>query len=87
VVTLASKLNVPTGISVDTTTVYWAVYGLGSPGMMQSTPIGGGTVTTLVNNLDFPYSLLITPTTMYWSYYSAAAPSKPSALIESLTPY
>jgi len=68
--TLASGQNVPFGIVVDATTVYWTNY---AGGTVMKVPIGGATPTTLASGQNSPYGIAVDATSVFWTTYTGGA--------------
>jgi hypothetical protein len=69
IVTLASGLETPFGIAVDSSSVYWTSFAVGA---VRKVPIGAanGTITTIANGLNGPTYLVVTGGQAYWTDYS-----------------
>jgi hypothetical protein len=61
---LASNLDYPQGIAVDTTNVYWTNW-MGAT--VSEEPIGGTGAAALASNQDDPYGIAIDATSVYWT--------------------
>ena len=60
---LASNIDNPSGIALDSTNIYWtASYG----GVIQTTLKSGGAVTTLASGRTMPGSVAVDSTSVYW---------------------
>jgi hypothetical protein len=66
-VTIASSLNIPLGIAVYGSTVYWAEFTLSAPGKINGAPVGGGSVTALVANAKDPFGLAVSGGVVFWT--------------------
>ncbi|HEY1696753.1 MAG TPA: hypothetical protein VGG39_31540 [Polyangiaceae bacterium] len=66
-ITLAGNQDVPLGITVSGTTVYWAEFTLSAPGNIISAPVGGGSTTTLVANVTDPFGIAVSGGAIYWT--------------------
>jgi hypothetical protein len=74
-ITLASGLNIPGGIAVDSTSVYWTEANATNGGSVKKVSINGGTVTTLASGLNSGEGLLavnvvVDSTSVYWGEVS-----------------
>jgi hypothetical protein len=68
---LAPDLNLPMGVAVDDTHVYWSETGTWEPnylynGKIVRMPKAGGAMTTLANNGEFPRQVHSDGTSVYW---------------------
>jgi hypothetical protein len=65
--TLASKLDYPSGIAVDGSNVYWVNDGTStSPGAVVRVPLSGGTPTTLASSVG-PSAIAVDAHNVYWT--------------------
>lgn len=68
--TLASGLNHPWGLVLDSSSVYWADQTAGTGNGNQSIKkvgVDGGSVTTLASGVDCPYSMAVDAVNVYWA--------------------
>jgi hypothetical protein len=65
-VTLATGNNLPSGIAVDSTWVYWANYG---DGRVMKVAIAGGTPVTVASGQRTPYGVAVDSTYVYWTNF------------------
>ncbi len=74
-ITLASGLNNPQDIAVDSTSIYWTE--AGASGAVKKVPINGGTVTTLASGLNYPTGIAVDSTSVYWAEQSGTVKKVP----------
>lgn len=69
VTTLATGLDDPQRIVVDTNRVYWTELAnrIAGAGVIKKVPISGGQVTTLASGLNSPHDIAIDSTNIYWT--------------------
>jgi hypothetical protein len=59
------RAELPRGIAVDATSVYWTnEY---SSGTVMKVPTGGGTPTTLASGQSYPQGIAVDATSVYWT--------------------
>lgn len=61
---LASGLDHPNDITVDSTSVYWVE--LSDNGAIKKVGLNSGAVTTLASNLKYPVGILVDSTSVFW---------------------
>ncbi len=61
---LASRLNSPWNLAIDSTSVYWVENNLN--GVVKKVPIQGGLITTLATGLVEPSAIAVDSTHVYW---------------------
>jgi hypothetical protein len=67
-ITLATNENIPIGVALSGSVVYWAEYGFSVAGNVKSAPVGGaGSVTTLVTNAADPFGIAVSGGVVYWT--------------------
>ena len=62
--TIASNEGFPSGLAVDSASVYWVDY---SDGTVRAAPIGGGAITTLAKGQAYPVGIAIDDEAIYWT--------------------
>lgn len=65
VTTLASNLNSPANIAVDSTSIYWTENI--TNGSIKKIPISGGTPITIASGLSKPFGIALDATNVYWT--------------------
>ena len=65
--TLAANQNLPNGIAVDDTNIYWTDYSGGTVMKMAKTPVDGGAPVTLASGQDGPLGIAVDATSVYWT--------------------
>jgi len=65
---IASEQGALGGLTLDSTTLYWAVSGGGNGnGAVYACPLGGNEIKTLASGLDNPFDLATDATSLYWT--------------------
>lgn len=68
-VEIATSQNIPLGVQVDATSVYWVNQGdtTMADGMVMKAPLSGGSPVTLATGQDIVFDLALDGTTVYWN--------------------
>lgn len=80
-ITVASARNLPSGMAIDRTHLYWADFGAGS---IAELSLGGGSAVELATGQAQPSKLAVDATSLYWTNYAMGMPGAGSVMTVSL---